>query len=458
MVDQILAALSEGKYDTLAQELRHFFTRVPHLTGESIWIGLGQVAATIGGFVAIRILTAQLGPDDYGRLALATTAATLVQQVVFAGTRGASLRFFSSAIENTEVGIFLQAVWRSFAQRLRLLTGLTVVLIGGTLLNRNMQWAAFIAPAWCFAVFSSSAGILDGLQNALRQRILVAWHQTLSQWLKILAIVIIFSLITPTAHTTLWCYAGVVGVVFISQFLFFAVKVRTLPLKGLRGPRNCSDAWLERLSKYGWPFATWGIFTWLQMASARWALEAFATTSDVGRYAALYQVGYYPITVASGLLVTLVTPIVFKRAGDASNAARVRTAQHLNLVLFGLALGATALLVLFMAVLHKPLFALVVAPDFQVVSFLLPVMALSSGLFAAGQIASLMIEAHADTKRLIAPKIGTAIIGTILNIGGAWMLQIQGVVWANVLFSVTYLLWTLYATKQSRLRFRKIRK
>src|SRR5438874_2297495 len=53
---------------------------------------------------------------------------------------------------------------------------------------------------------------------------------------------------------------------------------------------------------YAWPFAAWGIFTWMQTASDRWALQGRGT-SEVGFYAALYQLGYYPMTLLSGFLV-----------------------------------------------------------------------------------------------------------------------------------------------------------
>lgn len=438
-----ITVASDKEFSLLLPMLRRTIARVPGLAGESLWVGVGQVVTTVGAFVAVRVLTEQLGADEYGSLALATTVVTLVQQVVFAGTRGSSLRFFAAAIERSEAGIFLHAVWRLLAQRLVLLVGVVALLIGGLVATGNLQWVGFALPAWMYAVLFAVSGVLDGMQNALRQRAVVAWHAALNQWLKIGVILFVFALAAPTAQVTLWCYTLVAALILISQFGFFAVKVRALPMNGLVGPKQLSDEWFQRLATYGWPYATWGLFTWAQISSGRWALAAFATTADVGRYAALYQVGYYPISIVSGLLMTLVAPIIFQRAGDATSAQRVQDARRWNLLLLGLSLILTAMLVLGLVFFHRPLFALVVASDFQAVSSLLPVMALAGGLFASGQVASLLLETAAETKQLIAPKIGTAVIGVLLDIAGAYLFGIRGVAWAEVAFGGLYLAWVI---------------
>jgi hypothetical protein len=43
-----------------------------------------------------------------------------------------------------------------------------------------------------------------------------------------------------------------------------------------------------------------GLFTWLQLASDRWALNAFTSVADVGGYAVLYRMGYAPFLLSVG--------------------------------------------------------------------------------------------------------------------------------------------------------------
>ncbi len=46
-----------------------------------------------------------------------------------------------------------------------------------------------------------------------------------------------------------------------------------------------------------------------------------------------------------------------------------------------------------------------------------------------------------DSKGLIAPKVGTAILGGLLNILGAYLYGLEGVIAASFLFSVIYFGW-----------------
>jgi hypothetical protein len=57
---------------------------------ELIWVIIGQVVALSGGIVGIRLLTGHLGPEAYGELALGTTIAGFLGQILF-GPLGQSL-------------------------------------------------------------------------------------------------------------------------------------------------------------------------------------------------------------------------------------------------------------------------------------------------------------------------------------------------------------------------------
>ena len=72
------------------------------------------------------------------------------------------------------------------------------------------------------------------------------------------------------------------------------------------------------------------IFVFAQESVDKWALQWFATTEDVGYYAALYQIGFAPIALFGGLLSQLFLPIYFGRIGDAKDPSRVRRANALN--------------------------------------------------------------------------------------------------------------------------------
>jgi O-antigen/teichoic acid export membrane protein len=177
------------------------------------------------------------------------------------------------------------------------------------------------------------------------------------------------------------------------------------------------------------------------MASDRWALEAFATTREVGLYTVLYQLGYYPITILTTLLVQLVSPIFFQRAGDGSDASRVRQVHRVNRRLTFAVLLLTGLAVLLALAVHGYVFRWLVAPEYRPISWLLPWMVLAGGLFATGQFASLSLMSENKSVNLIGPKVVTAAVGVGLNLIGARLYGAEGVVAASILFSALYCLW-----------------
>jgi O-antigen/teichoic acid export membrane protein len=234
--------------------------------------------------------------------------------------------------------------------------------------------------------------------------------------------------------------------VLLSQFWFF--RRILLPTNGLLSAGAASPRhWETQMLAYSWPFAVWGIFTWAQIASDRWALQMFASTREVGLYTALYQLGYYPITILTGLIVQLVAPVFFQRAGNASDPSRMRQIHTLNWRLTMAALSLTGAAALLAFVLHGIVFTWLVASEYRTISWLLPGMVLAGGLFATGQLAGISLLSGTETRSLLAPKVVTAIVGVLLNIFGAAWWGIIGVVGAGVIFSAVYLLWVLHLVR-----------
>lgn len=417
------------------------------LGGEFLWVGLGQGLAVFGGVVGVRLLTHALDPTSYGELALGMTVATLTQQVILSPLSGSCLRFFAPAQEVNQLGAYLQGT--------RVLLGrVTIILLGvAGLLNLGLwafghaEWLGLTLAALVFSLLSSYNAALNGMQNAARQRMIVAWHQGLGQWLRFLTAVALIALLGAFSSVAMFGYAVASVVVLGSQLVFFRRKI--LPMSTSQPVVKQSDVedWIRQMCSYAWPFATWGLFTWMQLASDRWALQTFSVTSDVGLYAVLYQMGYSPITLLSGLVVQLISPILFSRAGDGSDLVRLKHTHRLNNLLVLGAVLLTGLGTILAFLLHARIFSLLVAPEYREVSSLLPWMVLSGGLFASGQVAVLSLLSGVNTQDLIAPKIVTALLGILLSFAGAYWFGLHGVTYARIAFSVAYLLWILFLAR-----------
>jgi len=402
--------------------------------------------------VGVRLLTGLLPPNAYGDLALGMTLATLVNQIVTGPIANAASRFFSPAREANELESFLEAL-----RRLLVKGTVVVLLVAGSislvlLINGQFEWLWLGLAAFSCALLSGYSGALDSMQNAARQRSVVAWHQALSTWGRFLAAAGLVLWLGPTSVVAMLGYVLATLLVLLSQFLLFRRTLRaTDNIRGEEGmPHQC---WDTRMFIYAWPFATWGILTWAQMASDRWGLQVFVSNRDVGLYAALYQIGYSSVSTAAGLMAQLVGPVLFQRAGDTSNTSRMVQVNMTNRLLTFGTLGLTAVVFVTAAVYHDPIFRIFVAPEYASVAYLLPWMALAGGLFAAGQAASLNLMSSLATRALLMPKIGTGILGVGLNFLGAALFGIPGVVVASIIIAAVYFVWILVITRSSVLQF-----
>lgn len=391
--------------------------------------------AVLGALVGVRLLTELLDPAAYGELALGMTLATLVNQTVLGPLGNGAARFYAPAVEQRDVGGYLNAVRRMVLSATWVIGLLILFAVAGLLIAGRADWIAIATAALIFAILSGYNSILNGIQNAARQRSIVALHQGIESWARFLVAAALMVWLGTTSTVALVGYAVAVTLVLVSQYAFF----RKLPRKD--GAAAAQRSWQEQIWKYSWPFGTWGIFNWAQQASDRWALGLFATTQEVGLYAALFQLGYYPISMATGMAIQFLAPIFYQRAGDASDSRRNANVNSLGWRLTWLALGATGAAFLAAFLFHAQIFLIFVAKEYGIVSPLLPWVVLAGGVFAAGQALALNLMSQMKTHAMMAAKIITATLGVTLSCAGAYWYGTTGVVVAGVLFSVSYFIW-----------------
>lgn len=410
--------------------------RFRRLAKEGLWIVLGQAMAVLGALVGVRLLTELLDPAAYGELALGMTLATLVNQTVLGPLGNGVTRFYAPAVEQYDVGGYLNAVRRMVLSATGIIILVMLFSVAGLLIAGRLEWAAIAAVAFIFAILSGCNSILNGIQNAARQRSIVALHQGIESWARFLVAVGLMVWLGSTSTVAMGGYALSVILVLGSQYVFFRKLI----------PRRTATAdkeiiWRHQIWAYSWPFATWGLFSWAQQVSDRWALGLFSTMQDVGLYAVLFQLGYYPISIATGMALQFFAPIFYQRAGDAGDTRRNANVDSLSWRLTALTLGVTGAAFLAVLLFHAQIFRILVADKYGTVSHLLPWVMLASGVFAAGQTIALNLMSQMKTGRLIVPKIITALFGVTFNIAGAYWYGTAGIVIAGLLFSILYCVW-----------------
>lgn len=416
--------------------------RVGRLGRELFWVSLGQAAAALGSLVGVRLLTGVLSPDTYGELALGLTLATLVSQVLLGPLSGATLRFCALAQESDQLEPFLKALRGLMSKAAVVVLAMAVSASLLLLLARRMRWLALTVTALGFALLSGYNATFDSLQNARRRRTVVAWHQALYAWALFLTAVGMVLWLGNASEAAMLGYILANMLVLSSQFYFYS-RTAEHRVSAPTAETTIVQRWESQLLAYAWPIATWGIFSWAQMASDRWALQLFTSTEDVGLYTVLHQLGYFPISVIAGLIAQWVSPVLFQRAGDASDASRM---QHVRALNWRMTIGALALTggaTLLAVAVRELAFRWLAGPDYRAVSWMLPGMTLAGGLSACSQLAAISLLSGAETRSLVVPKIVTAVVGVLLNMVCAARWGIWGVVSASVATAAMHLVWVV---------------
>jgi O-antigen/teichoic acid export membrane protein len=97
-----------------------------------------------------------------------------------------------------------------------------------------------------------------------------------------------------------------------------------------------------------------------------------------------------------------------------------------------------------------PIFKFLVAAEYQGAAKYLPLAALAGGIFATGQMLATDAMLQMNSKALVAPKIGSAMVAIVLNYVGAKRFGVAGVVWAGVIASCVYALSLAAVTQRRR--------
>jgi len=411
-------------------------SRYKRLAVEGSWIVAGQIAVVAASIVQVRVLTEYLEPTQYGQLALALTLGTLIGQVAFSGSMPGIMRYYPIAAEKGEAHEYLNASIQMMGYGILASLVLSGLLLFGLPLFGKADMLALVSLTILFTILGNFNTAQNLIQNAARQRKIVAIHSAADAWLRIFFAAGFLIWLGNSAQLVVVAYIVSLMLVLMSQAMFIR---RLIPKKAIHvaTPSN----WSSQIWNYSKPFVYINTFSWVQASSDRWALDTFSTAQDVGLYAVLLQLGYTPIGMVAGLVATLVGPILFQRAGDASDPNRNSEVHKHVWQITAITLLITILGCIFAYLFHAWIFRVLVATQFHSVSYLLPWTILAGGIFAAGQLLALKLWSNLNTRALVWPKIVTSSLGAILSFAGAYFAGLPGVIYGAITFSIFQLLW-----------------
>lgn len=412
------------------------------LLSETAVIFIGRGVAVIAQLLGIKVLTTLLPVDTYGQLSLILSA-SLAANLLFYGPFGqGAARFLPIALE---AGVFTnyERSVREIAKK-----GTKVILLIGSAiaaasvaLEAPYSWVVIVGVTFlaCADGFNSSLAV--GLLNAHRKR----------------GLAVLVDLLDKTKYAVaalaIYYWGGGYGVV-IGGFIVTAASLMMLNGYLYRQTFSAYRTGLERppethydrsIIAYFSPFVVWGVFTWAQAFLERYSLERYYTSADVAAYSVINQFGFQTISLAGGLLMQVISPILFQES--------VRTTSYAKLRRAGLCFTALMTILLLLTSLYtREILVLLTDEKYGAYAQCLPWMMLSGICFAGGQLLSTRLLIDLEPKRLLWPKIGAALLeisllGLLVPTYG-----IGGVVASSLVANLGYSVgvWLVVQTKTER--------
>jgi O-antigen/teichoic acid export membrane protein len=240
-------------------------------------------------------------------------------------------------------------------------------------------------------------------------------------------------------------YTVFIYIILFSQAYFYYIKIEKKQNKNsIHQDESMTAIYKGKVWKYITPFLLWTFFSWFQNSADKWILNTQMSSYEVGLYQVLNQYGFQVTSLGVGMLVTLVIPILFEKAGTSNDNKKIAYSIKLNnriviiaVVLFSLAFVTTYCF-------HAFIFKYLAAPEYRSVSYLLPWMVVAGGCFGIGQLLTNNFTISYKPHKILMPKISTAIISILLSwlFVRAW--GIKGVIIAVLISQLIYAIWLLF--------------
>jgi O-antigen/teichoic acid export membrane protein len=403
------------------------------LVREGSWVIVGQIAAAVGSVVVTCLLARWLEPSEYGVFALALTASTFGQNILFGPWAGSAMRFDSLAVSEGASRSFLAMVYKVQWQLSMVGTMILVLVLLGLLVS-NHHDVVLLSIATAIAVIAAAWTTLAGsLQSARRQRSIIAMHQGITPWIRLVMVMAVIRMFQPSASLAMtgWALANIV--VSLSQW-------RYIPWTNLAPDRQDHPQYRIRLISYAAPFILWGVFSFAQSSVDRWSLRAATNMATVGIYSAAYQLGYAPALLLGAFVEQMLVPVAFAGAGNALDEKRLHQARR-RVFIAAIALLIVAFFGAGLVWLCEPIIKRVLPAAYaQCAAYVAPLF-MAGGLFAVAQVLIIAPLTSFNSKSILVPRMLTSLAAVVIFVYASYTWGLPGLIAGQLIVSLIFCTW-----------------
>jgi O-antigen/teichoic acid export membrane protein len=280
----------------------------PRASREAAWILAGRFAFGVAGIVGLKIQTAVMDPDLFGRFSLAFGAVALVSGFLVSPLGHTQNHFLAEAVRQRSAASLLRSVlrWTNLLAVAGIAAGVPVAL---------GVWGAQTETGWILVAGSVAllAGNFrdrqQGAFNTYRWRGRYAILAATDAWLRPLLIAAAVVTLGASVGSAMTGVAVGAVLVALAGWPWWRALFREFAAAG--EPTTFEPL---RLWKYSGPYFGIFLLTWISSISDRYVVSYFAGAAEAGRYVAGYQVGAaVPMLLASAFF-PIFSPIILQAA------------------------------------------------------------------------------------------------------------------------------------------------
>lgn len=398
----------------------------------------GRIVSIILVVGTTKFLTTFLSEKDFGQLALYNSIATLPSLFFFGPLGQGIMRYLPVARENGEISLFDRQYNQLFHYGSIATLAIGIIAGAACWYTDKQHWGIACLLIAILNIFNGINAFRYGQLNIVRKRITsLALEMGGRVAQQVLAIGLLL-LITgdPLIALLGYCVASFIFF-FINQY-YFRQTFPKVKSAAIDNEKKTLGRYSHGILSYSWPFFLFGLMTWFQTASDRWALEVLCSTETVAQYSVLSQLGLQSLVLLFGSFSYFLFPILVNRAGNLQKNGQFDSANQLNNWYLGFNVVFCGAFFLLFWWFGPYIIRLLSSEQYVVVADLLPFMAIAGGLFVFGQNYSNRFALSMQTQLLMYPKVASAIVGIILNIVLVSYSGLTGLVTAVIVTQTVY--------------------
>lgn len=388
--------------------------RVLHEAG---WVFVGQTVAALGTLAGIRLVTEAVAPSVYGSVALTTGAVTLASSLAASPLMQAVLRFYPEYANAHKAASLRRATLQALRKPTIWALVVLLAVISGWSWRTDESLALGLLCALLLLVEIARSVELTFLNAARRQR-MMALLVVVDAWLRPLAAVAMVWLTGTHTSAVLLGYIIAAGV----PLVVFLTLTRDRRGTNAVDSSNNDHVGKERLKAYAMPLIPLPLVGWTTGQLDRYFVAALASLQAAGIYAAIYGLASRPfLMIAAGIELAL-RQVYYGKVNTGHRSAEKQVFR----VWLGAVFGASLVLLLIIALLHKELAALLLAVEYRAHSILMIWIAAGYLLAACSQVVERVCYARYDTRGVLIIQSTGALLSVAIALPMVYAFGITG--------------------------------